>query len=269
MSREALDKYGAFILDIDGVLTRGGVAISGSVEGVANLRKLGRVSLLTNNSSRSRRGVSEYLNAAGFEFQPEEIVTSSYIISRYLLEAHGQVKVWTIGEAGLDEELEHAGHRVGQSSQADWLVTGICWDLRYGMLAEALQVLNDGGRYVATNTDGTFPMPGGPKPGAGAIVGAISAMGYPPEMVVGKPSSIAYDTVLEGLDGQRGDVLMVGDRLETDILGANRAGLDSALVLTGISVPADIDRTGVRPTIVTDNLLSLSRGELKVARSES
>ncbi len=258
-----LEKYRAFLLDIDGVLVRGGEPIPGVTEAVRALQKRGQVLLLSNNSSRSRAVVAEHLGKLGFAFEPEAVVLSSSIVAQYLLETEGPSKVWTIGEAGLAKELCLAGHRVVPQEEANWLVVGVCWNVNYNMFAEALRFLLNGGRYIATNTDGTFPTPEGLRPGAGVIVGAIEAMGFYPHVVVGKPSEIAYRIALEQVQAKNDTVLAIGDRLETDILGAQNVKIDSVLVLTGISSKEDIERQGTRPTWIAADLPALARGELQ------
>jgi len=259
---DVLDQYRAFLLDIDGVLVRGGEPIPGAVEAVRALQRRGDVLLVSNNSSRSRAGVAERMGDLGFAFKPEAVVPSSYVVARWLLETEGPSSVWTIGEDGLRAELELAGHRIVSPDEAVWLVVGICWDLNYAMLAEALRFLLNGGRYIATNTDATFPTPEGPRPGAGAVVGAIKGLGFQPYAVIGKPSPIAYRIALEHIKADNDAVLMIGDRLETDILGARDSGIDSALVLTGISMREDIESQGIQPTWIAEDLLALARGEL-------
>ena len=259
---DVLDQYRAFLLDIDGVLVRGGEPISGAAEAVEALKKRGQCLLLSNNSSRSRAGVVQRLEELGFTFEPDAVVPSSYVVARWLSETEGTASVWTIGEDGLQAELELAGHRIVSPGEAAWLVVGICWNFSYAMLTEALGFLLNGGRYIATNTDGTFPAPGGPRPGAGAVVGAIQGMGFQPYAVIGKPSPIAYRIALEQVDAPKNAVLMIGDRLETDTLGAQNAGIDSALVLTGISTREDIECQGIRPTWISEDLAALARGEL-------
>ena len=258
-----LDRYRIFLLDIDGVLVRGGEPIPGAAEAVQALQSRGDVLLLSNNSSRSRVGVAEHLREQGFAFQPEKVVPSSYVVARYLLEKEGPLAVWTIGVVGLAEELALAGHQIVPPEKADWLVVGVCWNFRYPMLAEALRFLLDGGRHIATNKDGTYPTPDGPKPGAGAMVGALEGMGFAPYAVIGKPSEIPYRIALEQVDVPKEAVLTIGDRLETDILGAQNAGIDSALVLTGISTREDIGGQEIRPTWIAEDLAALARGELQ------
>jgi len=260
--QEVLGRYVAFLLDVDGVLVRDRDPIPGACEALEELKNRGRVILLTNNSTRSRAETARRLAALGFDISPEEVVTSSYVAARYLLEEFGPRKVWVIGEEGLSQELAAAGHALVPPEEAEWIVAGMDRALTYDKLAQALRGLLGGARFLATNRDATFPTPEGLLPGAGAVVGAIEGMGFPPEQVVGKPSAIAFRIALEVARAEPGCALMVGDRLETDILGAQRAGLDTALVLTGVSRPNDVRRLGIKPTWVAEDLAALARGQV-------
>jgi 4-nitrophenyl phosphatase len=256
-----LDRYSAFILDVDGVLVRDRDPIPGAKEALKELRRRGKVVLLTNNSTRSRAETARRLAELGFPVSPQEVVTSSYVAARYLLENFGPCRVWTIGERGLAEELELAGHELAEPEEADWIVAGMDRGLTYDKLKRALRGLTRGARFLATNRDATFPTPEGLVPGAGAVVGAIEGMGFPPELVVGKPSPTAFRVALEvvGVPGER--ALMVGDRLETDIAGAARLGIDTVLVLSGVARREDA-RGEFKPTFVAEDIGAVARGEL-------
>ncbi|NOX44301.1 MAG: HAD-IIA family hydrolase [Caldiserica bacterium] len=254
MGRTDVGNYRAFIVDVDGVLVKGGEPLPGAARALAGLRELGRVIILTNNSTRSRAQTAEALRSLGFPVTQEMVVTSSYIAARWLLEREGRVRVWVIGEDGLVAELSSAGHVLSPPREAEWVVAGMDRALTYGKLADALRALLAGARFLATNRDGTFPTPEGLLPGAGAVVGAIEGMGFPPETVVGKPSPIAFEIALEVAGASPAEALMIGDRLDTDILGAQRAGLDTALILTGVSREEDIERRGIVPTMVARDL---------------
>jgi len=257
-----LSEYHAFILDVDGVLVRGGEPIAGSVEGMRCLQAMGRVVLLTNNSARSRAQTSERLAGMGFLVRPEDVISTSFMAAQVLSQGGVPRRVFVLGEEGLREELAAAGHDIVPRDGADWLVAGICWGLSYDLLSDALAMLSAGARFLATNRDATFPTPTGEGPGAGAIVGAIEGMGYAPEVVVGKPCGLGYRLALERLGVPASEVLMIGDRLETDILGARRAGIPSALVLSGVTTVEEIAEKGIRPTWVADNLKAASDGDL-------
>jgi len=268
MADPFLSSYGAFLVDIDGVLVRGAEPIPGAAEAVAALAAEGRVLLLSNNSTRSRAQHAARLSSLGFPIAADQVLPSSYATAAYLLDEQGPLTAWMIGEQGLRDELEAAGHSIASSpDRAEALVVGMDRAIDYGALTAALVALERGARFVATNEDGTFPVPGGVLPGGGAMVGALRGMGFAPDVVIGKPSPIAYRIALRELGAEANDVVMIGDRLETDIAGGIATGLDTALVLTGISTFADVDRSGIRPTWVADDLAALTRGGARRLRS--
>jgi len=261
---DPLARYRAFLLDIDGVLVREATPIPGAVEGLRALHRRGRVLFLSNNSSRSRAQLADRLAGLGFDAVPEELVPSSYVAAQYLAETTGSVPYWLIGERGLDEELRLAGHRPSACpEEAEWVVAGIDWAIDYGKLADALRALQAGARLLATNTDPTFPGREEHLPGAGAIVGALRGMGYPPQVVVGKPSPIAFQYALKRLDGAAGSALMIGDRLETDIAGAAAVGIDTVLVLTGVTTRDEAADTEIAMTWIADSLQAVAAGRLR------
>jgi HAD superfamily hydrolase (TIGR01450 family) len=139
--------------------------------------------------------------------------------------------------------------------------------LSYGTLADALTALDNGARLVATNDDATFPTPDGPMPGAGAIIGAFRGMGHEPAILVGKPSPIPYRLALATLGVPPNRVLMIGDRLETDILGGRNAGIDTAFVLSGISTRGEIDTQEIRPTWIARDLAAVARGDVEAPQA--
>lgn len=251
-------RFKAFIVDVDGVLVRGGEPIPGAREAISRLKRLGRVVMLTNNSTRSRARTAGALRALGFPVEPEEVVTSSYIAAKWLRDEAGPSRVWTIGEEGLPEELQLAGHVLVSPLDAEWVVVGMDRALTYAKLADALKALLSGARFLATNRDGTFPTPAGLLPGAGAVVGAIEGMGFPPEAVVGKPSPIAFGVALEVAGVSPHEALMIGDRWETDIQGAKRAGLATALVLTGVTGEEDLAHWEEEPDLVARDIGELA-----------
>jgi HAD superfamily hydrolase (TIGR01457 family) len=260
-NRDVLTRYDAFLVDIDGVLVRGETVIPGAVEALGRLRDRGRTVLLSNNSSRSRRALAERLEMFGFSVTAEDLVPSSDVAARYLASEHGVSRFWLIGERGLREELLLAGHRAcSRPEEAQWLVVGIDRTLTYATLTGALRALRAGARLLATNTDPTFPGSDELLPGAGAIVGALRGMGYSPEVIVGKPSPIAFEGAIKRLAVPRKRILMIGDRLETDILGGSNAGLDTALVLTGVTPRTSVSGEDKHPTWVSESLADLSNG---------
>ncbi len=253
--------YDAYLLDVDGVLVRDSEPIEGALEAFARLNEVGPVLLLTNNSAKSREQHAERLARIGFDIRTEQLLPASYLAAEYLREARGTASVWPIGGEGLRGELLAAGHRLAdRPEEADAIVVGMDRGISYDVLAKGLVALRSGARFIATNEDATFPVPGDVLPGAGAMVGALRGMGFAPEVVIGKPSPIAFRMALDRLDTEPQRVVMIGDRLETDIVGGRDAGLATALVLSGISTREDAERLGVRPTWIAEDFAALVRG---------
>jgi HAD superfamily hydrolase (TIGR01450 family) len=256
-----LGRYSAFLVDVDGVLTRGGDALPGAVEGFGTLRARGRALVLTNNSTRSRGELADHLEKLGFAVSPDDILGSAFLAARYLALHYGPVDVWVLGEDGVRDEMLLSGHRLASRPEgATWVVAGMDRDVTYDKFAQALRALVGGAKILATNEDATFPTAGGLVPGAGAIVGALRGMGFAAEHVVGKPSPVAFEVALDLLGLPASRVLMIGDRLDTDIAGAQAAGLDSALVLSGIDSLDGIARGGVHPTWIAASFADLCAG---------
>lgn len=256
-------RYAAYLVDVDGVLTHGKDPLPGAATALATLQRIGRTLVLTNNSTRSRDELAQHLRAVGFEVESRDVVGSAFLAAQYLARHYGPSTVWVLGEDGIRREMEDAGHRLAPYPEhASWVVVGIDRDLTYTKLALALRALDAGARVLATNEDATFPTPTGPVPGAGAVVGALRGMGFAPAHVVGKPSPLAFEVALDVLGVPANRVLMIGDRLETDIAGAAACGLDSALVLTGICSRGDAEATAIRPTWVAESLAELCAGRV-------
>ena len=259
---DILAEYRGFLVDVDGVLVRGQQPIPGAQEAFRDLRDRAKTVALTNSSSRSCEVLADHLTSLGFPVEPENIVTTSRIAAEYLARLAGFVTFWVLGEDGLRIELERAGHRPAASpEEADWVVAGIDRAISYETLAAALRALRSGARLLGTNSDPTFPGADGLLPGAGSILGALEGMGFTPEETVGKPSPIAFETALHRFDAEPASTLMIGDRLETDIVGATEAGLPSALVLTGVTSPETAASSKIRPTWIATSLAALVRGE--------
>lgn len=264
MKKIVLSSYKAFLVDVDGVLLRGGTVIPGAMEGVSKLQRIGHVILLTNNSTRSRDQLAQEMNNLGFPICASDIVTSGFIASAYLNKSFGSVHVWPLGEEGLATELMISGHELVSPNEADWVVAGMDRGLTYHRLAQGLNALLGGAKLLATNDDATFPTSTGAQPGAGSVIGAFKGMGFSPQAVVGKPSRIAFDIALEVAGCRPGEALMIGDSVKTDIVGSQRAGIDSALLLTGTTPKGDLDRDLLMPVFVADSINELADGKTLV-----
>jgi len=253
--------YRAFLIDMDGVVWRGSEVIYEAIETVNVLLDIGKyVAFITNNSTRSRADYVKRLNLIGVNVRPEQVITSGYATALFVSHNLSLKEVYVIGEEGLIKELEDAGiHVVGDAevllSHVEAVVVGLDRQLTYAKLATALKALHRGAIFIATNEDSTLPTERGLMPGAGAIVAALAcASGKRPDYVIGKPNRWIFDVALERLGVKRHEVLVIGDRLDTDVMGAYNAGMDSALVLTGVAKPPDIRSARLKPRYVLSTL---------------
>lgn len=238
--------YPLYIFDMDGVLFCGDTPVPGAQETLCKLRRHGAIiRFLTNNSTKTRAHNAHILHSLGFEAQPEEIFTSAVAAARFLQ----GTSAWVLGEPGLFEELQSGGVEVVQEGDAEWVVVGLQRNLTYEQIDEAQWRIRTGARFLATNRDATYPIEKRVRPGAGMVVAAVAAAAeQEPEIVVGKPEPTMIKMILEELGAKPSEALLIGDRLDTDIECARRAGCDSVLVLTGVTQEAP---EGVRtlPTV--------------------
>jgi len=251
------DRYEGFILDLDGVVYRGGDPVPGAAEAIAALRERGRrIVFLTNNSARTPERVAEKLAGMGIPSNPDEVVTSAQAAAALV----GKVvstpaTAFVVGEEGVRRALADAGVRVvdGRADHADVVVVG--WDRSadYEKLRTASVLVQRGARLVATNADASYPAPDGELwPGAGALVAAVETATGATAEVAGKPHGPLFEEAVRRAGTK--NVLVVGDRIETDVEGAIRAGLDVALVWSGAAGPGDLlDADGV-PVAVAEDL---------------
>lgn len=249
---EKLDFKG-FVLDLDGVVYRGKELISDSKARIASLRKKSKVLFLTNNSTRTRADYVKKLGGFGIIVDEKEIITSAYAAALYVKENYKKPNVFIIGEDGLKSELEWQGIDVGWRD-SNIVLVGLDREFNYQKISRALRLIQNGADFIATNTDNTLITESGILPGGGSIVRAVeTACGKEP-IIIGKPSQIIGKIVLDKLKLKPEDVLLLGDRLETDIAMGNKLGMKTALVLTGVSKREDIEKSGIEPDFVLDKL---------------
>ena len=247
--------YDAVFVDLDGTVWRGGEAVPGADRGLAALREAGvSIVFLTNNTGVRRADVVERLAAIGVPYREEPIVTASWATAAYLADHRPDATVHVLGQPAVEGEIEDAGLALSGEGVADVVVVG--YDDRVGMerLTATLRAFGPGTVLVATNRDRTTPEEDGPAPGANAFVSAVEGMVDQEAVTVGKPDTRMADLAADAVDADVHDCLMVGDNLETDILMGERAGTDTALVLTGASSREDVAADAVDPTYVIEGL---------------
>lgn len=233
-------RYPLYIFDLDGTLYRGDQALPAAAETLSLLRREGSaIRFLTNNSSQTPKAQADKLNRMGIEAKPEEVLTSGVGAGDYLVR-EGLSRAFVVGEPGLIEVLAGKGiHSAAEEEESDAVLVGICRSFTYDLLNGAMQRILAGSRFVATNTDASYPLEGGRLiPGAGAVVASVRTCTGIEPVVVGKPNPFLVQLVLEETGVSAADALVVGDRYETDIVAGLEAGCDTLLVLTGVTAEA-------------------------------
>ncbi|GAA1062107.1 HAD-IIA family hydrolase [Agromyces bracchium] len=272
-----LDGVDAVFADLDGVVYAGPHAIPHAVESLNRVAEALPVAYITNNASRSDEQVAAHLTSLGLSPAPRDVVTSPQAAMRLLAAsvAPGAL-VLVVGGDGIVTELERGGYRVTRSADdaPDAVMQGFHPDVGWRQLAEAAFALNAHGGpgepggipWIATNMDWTIPVERGIAPGNGTLVSAVhTAAGRFPE-VAGKPETPIFDEARERFGAER--PLMVGDRLDTDIRGANRAGIASVIVLTGIDRAKQVLAADAasRPDFIVSDLRALHEPYPEVER---
>ncbi|HEV7949580.1 MAG TPA: HAD-IIA family hydrolase [Glaciihabitans sp.] len=248
------------LADLDGVIYKGADAIPFAVEGMNRAGGSARLGYITNNASRTALSVAEHLTSLGLSVESDDVVTSPQAAVRLLADlVPAGSKILVVGGAGLIEEVEKAGFTITNSAEDEpaAVIQGFAPEVGWIHLAEATFALHTGIPWVATNTDWTIPVARGIAPGNGTLVGAVhTAVGRLP-VVAGKPEAAIFEVAVERFGAS--SPLFIGDRLDTDILGSNRAGIPSALVLTGIDQAKQVLAADAnsRPTYILGDLREL------------
>ena len=255
-----ISDFDVILADLDGVVYEGTAAIRDAVDSIARLQATHRLGFVTNNSSRKPETIVEQLAGFGVSAEPEDVVSSGQSGAELLatLVPAGS-KVLVVGGDGLRFYVAEAGFEVVASAEdsAAAVIQGFAPDVSWRNLAEASFAIQNGAKWVATNQDWTLPQERGMAPGNGTLVSAVhTAVGQLP-LVAGKPEPAIFETAVRRFNAKR--PLFIGDRIDTDIVGANRAGIPSVLVLTGVSRAKEAlaAKPGERPTFIVETLSGL------------
>jgi len=246
-----------FLIDMDGVIHRGGELIPGAVDFVQRLQR-DRIPylFLTNNSQRTRRDVALKLNRLGIPAKEQHVFTCSMATARYLARQKPSGTAFVIGEGGLLTALHKNGYAVVDHSP-DYVVVGEGRTVTLEMLETATQMILDGAKLIATNLDPNCPTKLGTRPGAGATVAYLETATGAKAMNIGKPSPIMMRAARKELGLATSETIMIGDTMETDILGGVQMGYRTILVLTGSTRSNDVHRFAYTPDRVIDSIAQL------------
>jgi 4-nitrophenyl phosphatase len=252
----------AWVLDMDGVLYRGAEVLPGVKELLDALTLRERpVMLATNNSMSTPEAYERKLAAMGLDIPASAVITSALATRDYLLQRLPEgAGIYVIGMPALREQLFEGTpfHPVqyGEEQPAA-VVIGLDLEFTYAKLKAAHEAIQRGALFIATNADTTLPTEAGLVPGAGSIVAALAAATGQRPIVIGKPETPMLETAMTRMGAQPEETVMLGDRLDTDILAGERAGMLTVLVLTGVSTREDLSSAEALPDVVVSDLPSL------------
>ncbi len=230
------------VIDMDGVLYRGDEAMPCLQEFIAFLRgrPIGFI-LATNNSTLSPRAYAAKMARLGVTIAPEEILTSGTATAHYLAREYPRgTRVHVFGETSVREALLEEGFELVDQG-AEVVVATMDWHVTYDKLKRAVLEIRHGARFFATNLDPTRPTEEGLVPGTGAMVAAIATGAEQQPIAIGKPEPTMYELAMAQMGAQPATTAALGDRLDTDMLGGQRAGLTTVLVLSGSTSRAEAE----------------------------
>ncbi|MCG3195826.1 MAG: TIGR01457 family HAD-type hydrolase [Candidatus Omnitrophica bacterium] len=249
-------KHG-YLIDMDGVIYRGPEVIPGAIEFIDRLRQR-RIPFLflTNNSQRTRRDVATRLERMGFKVEEEHIFTCATATARFLAKQKPNGTAYVIGEGGLLNALHAVGYSI-VDHDPDYVVVGEGRLFNCEMIENAVQMVLNGAKLVATNPDPNCPTPKGMRPGCGAIVAMIETATGIKSFSVGKPSPVMMREARKEIGLSADETTMIGDTMETDILGGVQMGYRTILVLSGGTRKEDLSRYAYRPDVVVESIADL------------
>jgi NagD protein len=249
-----------FLIDMDGVIYRGSELIAGAQRFVNTLRRTDVPFLfLTNNSQRTRRDVATKLRRMGIQAEERHVFTCAMATARFLAQQKPNGTAFVIGEGGLLHALHTNGYSI-VDHDPDYVVVGEGRALNFEMFETAVRMIQKGAKLVATNLDPNCPTQQGMRPGCGAIVALLETATGRKAFSVGKPSPVMMRAARKELGLSADETIMIGDTMETDILGGVQMGYRTVLVLSGSTRKEDIDSYAYRPDTIVDSVADLCDG---------
>ena len=249
--------YEHFILDLDGTVYVGDQPVPGAIDAIEKLRALGKsITYLSNNSSRNKHDYAVKLRTLGIQLDEQDIALSTDSALAYL-ESQGVKKVYVLGTKSLEDIVKSSGIEIS-ADNPEFVLVGYDTELTYEKLRTACRLINKKVDYIATHCDLVCPTPDGPVPDAGLLLAMLEqTTGRAPYRVFGKPNVETIDNICDARSLKKADVLMVGDRLYTDIQMAHDADVDSLLVLSGDTAREGVEVSDVKPTYILNALADI------------
>ena len=241
-------------MDMDGVLVHEGQPVPGAPDFINRLRASGRRFLvLTNNSIYTPRDLQFRLRNSGIDLPVESIWTSALATASFLDDQRPQGSAYVVGEAGLTTALHEIGY-VLTDTDPDYVVLGETRTYSFEAITRAIRLIGRGARFIATNPDVTGPSPEGPLPATGSVAAMITRATGAEPYFVGKPNPMMFRSAMNRIEAHSESTIMVGDRMDTDVVAGIEAGLETVLVLSGSTAAADVPRFPFRPSRICDSI---------------
>ncbi len=246
-----------YLIDMDGVLISGRTLISGAD---AFIQRLGEREIeflvLTNNPIYTPGDLAHRLGNIGLEVSPDRIFTSAMATARFLEAQEPAGTAFVIGESGLTTAVHNAGYVITDIDPS-YVVLGETNTYNLGRITKAVRLIADGARFIATNPDPSGPSEEGIVPACGAMAALIEAASGKSPFFVGKPNPLMMRTALNYLDVHSEDTVMIGDRMDTDIVAGVESGMETVLVLSGVTKRSDVDRYPYQPTRIAESVAEI------------
>ncbi len=249
--------YKTYLSDMDGVLVRGAQVIPGANDFIARLQAANaKFLVLTNNSLYTQRDLAARLQRIGLNVPVGAIYTSAMATAQFLHRQHPNGSAYVIGEAGLTTALHEVGYTLSDHDP-DYVVLGETTAYSFERITHATRLVAAGARFIATNPDVSGPTESGLVPATGAVAALIAAATGVQPYYIGKPNPLMMRTALRTLDAHSEQAVMIGDRMDTDIIVGTESGLETILVLTGVTAREQVARFPYRPTRIVDSVANI------------
>ena len=253
--------FKGFIFDLDGTVYRGDSLIPGADRVIRLLREKGKkVVFLSNKPLQTREDYASKLTRLGIPTQPDEVINSTFVMTNYLKKIAPEARLFVVGETPFIEELKKAGFKItDEPREIDYVVVAFDRTFDYKKLNIAFQAIKKfGAHFVATNPDRTCPVEGGEIPDCAGMIAAIEAVTEKKvEVIVGKPSPIMIQTVLDVMGLRPEDCILIGDRLETDIKMGRDSGIATGIVLTGVTDEKTLKESSIHPDFIFQSIADI------------
>jgi len=261
-SPRIFDRMLGYLIDMDGVIYRGGHLIPGADHFINELRRANvPFRFLTNNSQRTRRDIATRLQRLEIDVEEEHVYTCALATARFLAEQKPQGTAFVIGEGGLLNALHEYGYAI-VDKDPDYVVVGEGRIISFELVEAALRMIMGGAKLVATNLDPNCPTECGIRPGCGATVAMLETASGVKAFSVGKPSPVMLRGARKELGLTTDQTIVIGDTMETDILGGAQLGFKTILVLSGGTRHQDLDRYAYQPDMIVDSIADLDHSQL-------